>query len=91
MLEKFDVVCTGDEVTNGKPAPDIFLLAAKRLGADPATCLVVEDTPLGVQAAKAAGMLAVAVPSVWGGGGGWKEGVGNTTVLDTPQQWLLSL
>ena len=57
---------TGDEVTNGKPAPDIFALAAERFaaGVDPSTCLVVEDTPLGVQAAKAAGMLAVAVPSI---------------------------
>ena len=63
-IEKLDAVCTGDEVTNGKPAPDIFTLAARRLGADPATCVVLEDTPLGIQAAKAAGMFAVAVPSI---------------------------
>lgn len=48
LLDMFDVVCTGDEVTNGKPSPDIFTLAKERLGAsDPATCLVLEDTPLG--------------------------------------------
>jgi HAD superfamily hydrolase (TIGR01509 family) len=46
MLDNFLSVTTGCEVTNGKPAPDIFLLAAERLGADPATCLVIEDTPL---------------------------------------------
>lgn len=57
----FDVVITGDDVTRGKPAPDIFLLAAQRLGVDPATCVVVEDAEQGVQAALAAGMRVIAV------------------------------
>lgn len=43
-------------VSNGKPAPDLFLLAADRLGRDPAQCLVIEDSPAGIVAAKAAGM-----------------------------------
>lgn len=47
------------EVANGKPAPDLFLLAAARMGADPACCLVVEDSTAGVQAARAAGMYPV--------------------------------
>ena len=63
-VDRLRVRCTGDEVARGKPAPDIFLLAAERLGADPARCLVVEDTPHGVDAAKAAGMRCVAVPSI---------------------------
>ena len=46
----------------GKPAPDIFLLAAKRLGVDPAECLVFEDAPTGTEAALAAGMSVVVVP-----------------------------
>ena len=50
------VVVTRDQVANGKPAPDSFLLAAERLGVDPARCLVCEDAPAGVQAARAAGM-----------------------------------
>jgi pseudouridine-5'-monophosphatase len=50
------------EIKNGKPAPDIFLLAARRMQADPAHCLVIEDAPAGVEAARAAGMFAVAVP-----------------------------
>lgn len=50
------------EIQKGKPAPDIFLLAAKRMQADPAHCLVFEDSPAGVEAARAAGMYAVAVP-----------------------------
>ena len=47
-------------VANGKPAPDLFLLAAETLGCPPAACLVVEDSPAGIQAAKAAGMKVVA-------------------------------
>lgn len=55
------VIVTGDEVTNGKPAPDIFLLTAKKLGVAPENCIVVEDSLHGVEAAIAAGMIAVAV------------------------------
>ncbi|CAM6109053.1 unnamed protein product [Calypogeia fissa] len=62
--EVFSVIVAGDEVKDGKPAPEIFLEAAKRLNAEPATCLVVEDSPAGVQAAKAAGMEVLAVPSL---------------------------
>jgi HAD superfamily hydrolase (TIGR01509 family) len=50
---------SGDEVRRGKPAPDIFLLAAGRAGVPPADCLVVEDSAHGVQAAKAAGMACI--------------------------------
>ncbi len=60
----FDTIVTADdpEVGEAKPAPDIFLLAAKRLGVAAEDCLVFEDSPFGVTAAKAAGMYAVAVP-----------------------------
>lgn len=51
----FAAVITGSDVARKKPAPDLFLEAAKRLGLDPAACLVVEDAPAGVAAAKAAG------------------------------------
>lgn len=61
--DRFQAVATGDEVTRGKPAPDVFLLAAERLGVPPAGCLVLEDAPLGVAAARAAGMVCVAVPN----------------------------
>jgi len=60
----FSVVVAGDQVKNGKPAPDIFLEAARQLNADPAKCLVIEDAPAGVIAGKAAGMQVVAVPSL---------------------------
>lgn len=54
-LELPDVVVTAEDVKHGKPAPDCFLLAAKRLGVDAADCLVFEDAPAGISAAKAAG------------------------------------
>ena len=59
----FDSVICGDNpsVTNGKPAPDIFLVAAKSIDANPEECLVFEDAPAGVQGAKSANMSAVAV------------------------------
>ena len=47
------------EVANGKPAPDLFLLAARRFGEDPSSCIVIEDSVLGVEAAGAAGMAAI--------------------------------
>ena len=57
----FDAVVCGDDVANGKPAPDVFLLAAKRLGLDPADCLVIEDAHVGIEAAHRAGMKVLAV------------------------------
>jgi pseudouridine-5'-monophosphatase len=61
----FQCVVLGDdrEVRHGKPAPDIFLTAAARIGAAPEGCLVLEDSPAGVEAARAAGMAIVAVPN----------------------------
>jgi HAD superfamily hydrolase (TIGR01509 family) len=66
LLDAFDVTVAGDEVTNGKPAPDMFLLAAERLGAPPEECVVIEDSPPGVQAGVAAGMTTLAVCRVPG-------------------------
>lgn len=60
-LDIFKAVISGDEVTEKKPAPDIFLKAAGKSGFDPARCLVFEDAVSGVRAAKAAGMTAAAV------------------------------
>ncbi len=60
----FDVVCTRDDVAAVKPAPDLFLLAAERLGVRPQDCVVFEDSPNGLRAARAAGMWAVAVPNL---------------------------
>jgi HAD superfamily hydrolase (TIGR01509 family) len=59
----FRVVVSSDEVERGKPAPDVYLEAARRLGVQPARCLVVEDSMNGVRAAKAAGMTCVLVPN----------------------------
>jgi len=58
----FDEVITADDVPNGKPAPDIYLEAARRLGVSPLKCLAMEDAPAGVDAARAAGMTVVEIP-----------------------------
>ena len=58
----FDAAVTGDEVGAGKPDPEIYALAASRLGVEPAACVAIEDTPAGVAAATAAGMTCIAVP-----------------------------
>ena len=63
-FSQFTQIVRGDdpELKEGKPAPDIFLLAANRVGVDPAECLVFEDAPTGTEAALAAGMPVVVVP-----------------------------
>ncbi len=61
ILDAFSVRVTGGEVEAGKPAPDIYLLAAERLGVAPEACLAIEDAPAGIQSAKNAGMTVWAV------------------------------
>lgn len=61
VSDLFKVVVTAEEVEHGKPAPDLFLLAAQRMGVAPEDCLVFEDSPLGITAAERAGMAAVLV------------------------------
>ena len=58
----FDAVVTGDEVARRKPAPDVYLEAARRLGADPERSVAIEDSAPGITAARAAGMKAIAIP-----------------------------
>lgn len=62
--ESFCTIVGGNEVETGKPAPDVFLEAARRMQVDPLNCLVIEDSLPGVVAGKAAGMVVVAVPSL---------------------------
>jgi HAD superfamily hydrolase (TIGR01509 family) len=57
----FEVLVTGDQVTNGKPDPEIYLLAAEKLGVDPRECLAFEDAPAGIESAHNAGMQVWAV------------------------------
>jgi HAD superfamily hydrolase (TIGR01509 family) len=65
LARAFAVVVSGDDVAAGKPAPDIFLLAAARLRPRPANCLVIEDSPNGLEAARRAGMGTVAVRTAY--------------------------
>jgi HAD superfamily hydrolase (TIGR01509 family) len=65
LEDHFRAVATGDDVSRGKPAPDIYRLAAERLGVSPAHCLALEDSLLGAESALAAGMACVVVPTRW--------------------------
>ncbi len=65
LLPLFEVIVTADDVVHGKPAPDIFLLAAERLGVAPADCIVYEDGDPGLEAARRAGMRAVDIRVLW--------------------------
>jgi HAD superfamily hydrolase (TIGR01509 family) len=64
IRDQFTVIVTGDEVTHGKPAPDLFLAAAGRIQVAPAACVVLEDSQAGIQAAHAAGMASILVPDM---------------------------
>ncbi|MBL8899866.1 MAG: HAD family phosphatase [Planctomycetes bacterium] len=61
LLERFPRVARSDEQPRGKPHPDVFLAAAAKIGVDPRECIAFEDAPTGVLAARAAGMIAVAL------------------------------
>jgi HAD superfamily hydrolase (TIGR01509 family) len=64
LTDSFDVIVSGGDVKRGKPDPEIFLLAAERLGLTPAECLVLEDSANGMRAAAAAGMPVIVVPDL---------------------------
>lgn len=61
FLHNFDVIVTGDQVTRTKPHPEPYLTAAQQLAVKPAECIVIENAPSGIEAAKRAGMLCIAV------------------------------
>jgi HAD superfamily hydrolase (TIGR01509 family) len=65
LLNRFDTMICAGEYAKSKPDPEAFLLAAEKLGVAPESCLVFEDTEMGIQAARAAGMASVRVPQPW--------------------------
>jgi len=85
LYDRFDGrISSATEVAHGKPAPDLFLLAATRAGIDPGCCVVVEDSRSGVEAARAAGMRSLG----YAGGltpAAWLEGPGTTVFTDMRQ------
>ena len=64
IFKRFNTVICGDEIENGKPAPEIFLVAADKLDTDPAQCIVLEDSEAGIRAAAAAQMRSFLVPDM---------------------------
>lgn len=61
LLYSFDAIADGTDIINSKPAPDVFLVASKKLNLNPSECMVIEDAIAGIEAAKAAGMFAVGI------------------------------
>lgn len=61
LADKFDAVSCGLDTTKSKPDPEVFLIAAQKLGIEPSECVVIEDSDAGIEAAKAGGMYAVAI------------------------------
>ncbi|MEO8681434.1 MAG: HAD family phosphatase [Vicinamibacterales bacterium] len=68
LVNRFPVIVRGDQVAQGKPAPDVFIEAGRRLAVPASQCLVFEDAPMGVVAAQAAGMRVVALTTTFSGG-----------------------
>jgi beta-phosphoglucomutase-like phosphatase (HAD superfamily) len=62
LLDRFSVIVSGDQVERGKPAPDIYLEAARRLGVPPIACVALEDSETGIRAVQRAGMTGLLVP-----------------------------
>jgi len=97
LASRLTVIARSDEVAHGKPAPDVFIEAARKLGVDPAACVAFEDAPIGVIAAARAGMTVVAVTTSYPA-----EVLATTDppaalvvthfdeLLDGPGSWLLS-
>ena len=65
ISEYFDAIANGDMITRGKPDPEVYLLAAQLLGLKPQECVVCEDAPVGIRAARAAGMRVVALATTF--------------------------
>lgn len=66
LTAKFDMICSGHDVAQGKPAPDIYLKAAASIGVPPENCLAIEDAPAGIESAHRAGCMPVLVPDLDG-------------------------
>ncbi|MGR8947790.1 MAG: HAD family hydrolase [Gammaproteobacteria bacterium] len=62
ILAHFEIIVGGDQVSNGKPSPEIFLTAAGHISIDPQHCIAIEDSAVGVQAASSAGMYTIMIP-----------------------------
>jgi len=68
IADDFDTIVSGDDVTEGKPSPQIFRMAGEKLGVEPSRCLVIEDAVVGIKAAHRAGMLCLAVTNTYPAG-----------------------
>lgn len=88
--ERFDVSVSGDEVVRGKPHPEPYLTACRRLGVEPARTVVIEDSPSGIRSAEAAGCIVVAVPTVTAIEPASRRHV-RSSLLEIDADWLVRL
>ena len=88
IYDLFHNVCSSSDVQHNKPAPDVYLLAAERLGLAPEECLAVEDTPTGMRSALAAGMPCVVIPSAPCAQHDFSAATYVMNHLDSLQDWL---
>ena len=65
IAKYFDAIANGDMISRGKPDPEVYLLAARKLGLAPAECIVAEDAPVGIEAARRAGMSVIGVATTF--------------------------
>jgi len=85
LTDRFRFILTSDDVQNGKPDPEVYLKAASRFGCPPSNTLVLEDSPVGLAAAKAAGAYCVVVPSHYTPDADWSAADLVASRLDDPE------
>lgn len=83
-IDRFDVLATGDRVAANKPAPDLYLLALRRLGLPPEACVAIEDDAAGLASARAAGVAVVVTPSTYSAGADFPGAAAVVPDLDAP-------
>jgi beta-phosphoglucomutase len=89
LAGRVTTIVTGDQVAHGKPSPDIYLEAARRLGRAPAECVALEDSDAGVLAASAAGMVTLCVPDLKPPSAAAKRAASHVvTSLDEAREWI---
>ena len=90
IYDHFKAVVSADDVRQGKPAPDMYMLAAKQVGCTPADCIALEDTQSGVESASAAGVRCLAIPTDYSKTQDFSKAVARLMTLQEAASWILT-